>query len=265
MTNQYTTTGLKAILGFPFSDPRWKQKLLVGSLLATAGFVVPVLPWLFLSGYYALIIRHIIVDKGKPYIPDWNDLSEILEEGVRLASVGFIYFLPFILIMSIIFGVFFLPVIRLTFADSLGQIIPSDAFDLAFNSMFIGIAVSFPVMIVGIISRIIEQPAICHAVSQHQFEACFRLNEWEPVFRANWGRFILSLLPIAALNFVAAFFFQFIYKTLVLCVLLPFFWGVYYLYYGLISNVFFAMAYRDGLEKLAAKTAPVDQGQPTAA
>jgi MFS family permease len=264
MTNQYTTTGLQAILSFPFKDPAWKQKLLVGSLLGFAGFIVPVLPWLFLAGYFALIIRRITVEEGDPYLPEWEDWTHLLEEGVRLAAVAFVYYLPFILLMLITFGVFFVPMFGLIAADSTGQQIPSEAFWLPFVSQFAGMGLMGVAMLVGIVAHIFMQPAICHAVSKRQFADGFHFSEWWPVFRANLGGFILAFVLFTALSYGAMLLFQIIYMTIILCLLLPFFMGAYYFYFGMLGSVLFAEAYRIGQERSAQRRASASPGQPAA-
>lgn len=249
MTNQYTTAGLQAILTFPFKDPRWKEKLLVGSLLGFAGFIVPVLPWLFLAGYFALIIRWIIVEEGEPYLPEWQDWSNLLEEGARLAAVGLVYYLPVILIVLLMLVIFIVPVFGLIAADSMGQEISPEFVLLPFASQFLGMFLIALAMVLGIVTQVFVQPAICHAVSQRQFAAGFRFREWWPIFRANLGGFLLAFVLFMSLRYAGAFLLQIVYMTIVLCLLIPLLMGVYYFYFGLLGSVLFAEAYRMGKEK----------------
>lgn len=50
-------TAIQDIFSFPFRDPKWKNKFLIGGGVSLAGMVIPVLPWLALLGYGARVAR----------------------------------------------------------------------------------------------------------------------------------------------------------------------------------------------------------------
>src|SRR3546814_6276942 len=72
----YTTLFRSTLAKFTFTDPQWKNKFLIGGLLTLAGYALPILPLLFVYGYCAQIMRRIIIEKGEPYLPEWQDRSE---------------------------------------------------------------------------------------------------------------------------------------------------------------------------------------------
>jgi hypothetical protein len=94
MTNSFTSDELLALAKFPFTDPRWKNKFLIGGLLSLAGYAIPVLPLLFVYGYCAQIMRRIIVENEAPYLPEWEDWGKFLQDGLKLFGVGLVYSLP---------------------------------------------------------------------------------------------------------------------------------------------------------------------------
>ena len=87
---------LQHLFTFPFRDPRWKSKLLIGSLLSLAGFVLPFIPWIFIYGYAAQIMSRIIVDNDEPFLPEWEDWNRIFIDGLRLGVIILIFSLPFL-------------------------------------------------------------------------------------------------------------------------------------------------------------------------
>ena len=50
-------TAIQEIFSFPFRDPQWKNKFVIGGVVTLAGMAIPVLPWLALLGYGARIAR----------------------------------------------------------------------------------------------------------------------------------------------------------------------------------------------------------------
>src|SRR5512139_234770 len=103
----YTYSGLQDLFAFPFRDPNWKNKLLIGSLIALAGFVFPFVPWIFTYGYAAQIMRRIIVDKGEPFMPEWDDWNKLFNDGVRIGAAVFVYSFPFLIILIVTIGLSF--------------------------------------------------------------------------------------------------------------------------------------------------------------
>jgi hypothetical protein len=68
MANSYSSDDLIALAKFPFNDPQWQTKFLIGSLVILAGYIVPIIPLFFVYGYSFQIMRRIIVEKGTPWV-----------------------------------------------------------------------------------------------------------------------------------------------------------------------------------------------------
>ena len=67
MSQSFTTQDLQDVFTFPFQDSRWKEKILVGSLFAflsillSPTIILPLIPGFFLYGYFARVLRTVIV------------------------------------------------------------------------------------------------------------------------------------------------------------------------------------------------------------
>lgn len=85
---------------FVFQDERWVQKVLIGGLFYIAAFLL--IGIFFILGYCARLARNVIAGVPKP-LPEWDDLSTYFVDGVKLAVVGLLYILPFIIIFCAVF------------------------------------------------------------------------------------------------------------------------------------------------------------------
>ncbi len=86
MRQSFTSQDLQALFAFPFKDPEWQQKALIGSLLVLLGFVIPIVPTIFLMGYLAQIMKGIIRTNRKPFLPKWDDWGKFFNDGWNLIS-----------------------------------------------------------------------------------------------------------------------------------------------------------------------------------
>jgi hypothetical protein len=253
-TQSFTTDNLKDLLTFPFEDDDWKTKFLIGSLIVVAGFVIPLIPFFFLYGYMMQIMRHIIVEKGKPFLPEWDDWGKLFVDGAKLLGAMLIYMLPIIVLVMIgSFIMFLLPMLGIPFAITGGEENPEAAgammgvlsmlSTLAFL-VIMGISTIF-----GLAIGIVAPAIIGHVAATDDFGAAFRLKEWWAIFKANVGGFLLAYLIVLAISMVLNSILGFLYCTIILCCLVPFLTAPITLYTVIISGALFGEAYRDGIEK----------------
>lgn len=80
---------------YVFEDPEWLQKILIGGLFYLAGFLI--VGWFFILGYVAKLARNVIAGLERP-LPDWENLGDYFNEGLRLFAVAFCYVMPMIVI-----------------------------------------------------------------------------------------------------------------------------------------------------------------------
>jgi hypothetical protein len=98
----FSTKKLSQLLTFPFKAEDANKKILIGSLLVLAGFIIPIIPFFFVFGYAAKISKRITSGDGKLTLPEWTDWGTLFKDGARLFGIYLVYSLPAIFV----FGVF---------------------------------------------------------------------------------------------------------------------------------------------------------------
>ncbi|MGI5921300.1 MAG: DUF4013 domain-containing protein [Syntrophomonadaceae bacterium] len=92
----------KELLAFPFKDPEWVKKIILGCFIS----IVPVLNILAI-GYFTECIR--IGIRGEKRLPDWEDMGDLAKKGVTALVIIMAYMLiPFIILLLPGPGVFLL-------------------------------------------------------------------------------------------------------------------------------------------------------------
>ncbi|MFO8035944.1 MAG: DUF4013 domain-containing protein [Anaerolineales bacterium] len=249
MEGRVTTDHLKTIIIFPFQDERWVSKLLVACVWVFLGFI-PVLPYILLLGYVALIILE-VVEEGEPALPAWDDLSRIFTHGSRLFGVGFVFFLPFLLLMVLGYGVMILSIFSMEsnlISEGVGIFSVLGSYLAGFGLIGLGVLLAFG-------TSVFLPVAGCHAVVERDFSAGFRFKEWWPIFRANWDGFLISFVLLFGGGMVAYYATQFLVFTVVLCCLYPIVMGVLSVYLLIVGAALFAQAYRTGREEVTVAAA----------
>lgn len=248
LTSEY----IQNLLTFPFRDAKWKEKMLVGSLIAFASFMIPFIPQLLLTGYGVQMARRMVLENAEPHLPEWNDWGALLMDGLRVGLARLIYllpvFIPFICGYLGLFGLVFTGAV-LEESSRRGSEVVSTLVPFGFlvflGSAMITLVLSLPI-------SLMMMAATMHAAVKQEFAAAFRFREWWPIFRGNLSNYILGFLLLLGLGTVAAFALQIIYFTVILCCLLPLIMAVYAYYASLIYEAVFAQIYREGVQKLAA-------------
>ena len=250
MATSTTTQQLQDVFAFPFKDPDWFKKLAIGSLLIIAGFIIPILPILFVYGYVMRVMRKVIVEAGEPYLPEWDDWGQLFIDGLKLLGAGLIYALPALILFFLGYMIAFLPAFLVPWFEEI-----ADASSVAFAIFPIfGMMLGFGTMGLGILLAvavgIIVPAALGHLVAEDRFAAAFEINAWWPVFRANLTGFLLAFVIIMGFWMIGSFIFQILYFTIILCCLMPLVFSVFSMYLSLVSLTLFADAYHDGVRKL---------------
>ena len=247
MADSLTSENLQKVFTFPFQDPRWLEKFLIGSLLFLVSFLfLPILP---IYGYFTEVMR-IAIEGKELSLPEWDAWERKFTDGIKLFVVGFIYTLPFILLFILSYVFLFVGTAGSDLVDSTTD--PSSPFWAipsmlgAFGGMaFIGLSF-FLALIIGIFMPAV----IAHVVATDDLSAAFRVREWWGIFRANLSGFIITYLLmfglITALNIVLQIF----YMTIILCCIAPFLLIPASLYIMVTTGVLFGQAYREGVQNL---------------
>lgn len=238
---------LNEVLMFPIKDAEARKHLLIGALVALAAFIIPVLPYLAIVGYSALIARQVLRGESPRMIP-WEDWSGMLTNGLKLFGVRMIYSLPIILLA--------LPVMLIGFA------VPFVAAGMDSREAEI-FFVLFPLIITGFICLIIPlsiplaliiPAAEIHTVDTDNFSAAFQFKDWWGIFRANLSGFIAAFGVYYIASILFAIIMQVLMATVILSCLLIVIMPASTIYMSLVMYAAVATAYRDGKAKLAQAT-----------
>jgi len=74
---------------YPFQDPNWVKKLLIGIVM----LVIPFVGWLILYGYILRTVRNVARGSDTP-LPEWDDFGGDLVLGFKGAVAGVVWALP---------------------------------------------------------------------------------------------------------------------------------------------------------------------------
>jgi hypothetical protein len=246
MAQTITTQSITQIFTFPFRDPRWVTKLLIGGAIMFVSPLLLFVPTVFVTGYGFRMMQHIINDREDPSLPEWTDWQGLFVDGTRVIGVGLIYFFPLIVIEVVAFGFMMVP----SFLSS-----PNGGSSDPFSPfIFMGSMVGYGAMVIANLLMFLigafVAAAYCHMAAKNSFASAFRIGEWWPIVRANLGGFLISYLLIMALGFVLNMVFQLLIATLILCVVAPFALMFATFYESIVMDALFAVAYRDGTDRL---------------
>jgi hypothetical protein len=231
------------LLSFPFRGENAAGKFAIACLVIAAGFIIPVVPFIFYAGYVYQVMRA-VVNGEKARMPLWTDWGRLFKDGLKPFGVNFIYTLPLSLI--------FLGILILYFGSFLGMVITAEASPnsptplLFFFSMFFVIFLVTVANVLQFFVALVLPVALGNLAARDRFSGGFQFRAMWRVFRANLGGYLLAFFIVIGL-FVAAYYLSIlIYMTMVLCFLLPFIFVIVIAYLGLVSAANFAEAYRVG-------------------
>lgn len=255
MNKTYSLDGVQAILSYPFKAPGWQSKFLIGAALFFANYIIPLLPAIALYGYFAKIMRAVIVDNAEPTLPEWDNWADLFFGGFKIFGAALVYTLPAILFLVGGYILMLIPIFLTGSSDPSGYGASSGTAGLILLGSLGGLFMFFIGFILIMLSYCILPPALAHVVAKDSFAAAFRIGEWWAILRANfWGFFtaISVILGVYTILFMAVYA---LYFTIILCILMPIMLSVVFVYLAVIAAPLLGEAYRKGVENLAANTA----------
>jgi Protein of unknown function (DUF4013) len=205
-------------LTFVFEDPDWIKKILIGGLMYLAVFVI--VGWFFLMGYFARLARNVIEGNPRP-LPEWDDLGEYFNEGLKLAGITLIYSLPFVLIACAV-------MVPAAIAGNMGGRHSQDLAGGLASCVWCLMVPIFLAMALWI------PAALLRAIATREFRAAFEFGPIAAFIRANIGNYLLAIVVHLVANFISQF------GVVLLCIGIIFtaFWSV------CVSAYAFAQTYR---------------------
>jgi hypothetical protein len=211
-------------------------------LVYLAGFIIPIVPMLFATGYMMRIMRQVL--KGdQPHMIEWDEWGEMFVDGARLFGVRLVFMLPIFLLLCPLIGFnVALPFIMESTSQNADWIV--FIFPLPMGVFFL---ILIPL---SLVISIVLPAAEVHVTDKGEFAAAFRVREWWEIFRANWGGFLLALAIAYGISFALTIVVQFAMFTIVLICVLPFILPGIWMYMSLVMYAAFAQAYKGGQEGL---------------
>lgn len=163
---------------YVFEDPDWVTKIAIGGLFYIAGFLI--VGWFFILGYVARTARNVIAGHARP-LPEWENLGDYFNEGLRLFGVMLVVVLPMVLLaMGIMIPAGILGSVDNEGVQALGS---GMAGCIACLFVPISLAVTFfmPAMLL-------------FAAVEQRFGAAFEFGRIWPFIKQNIGNYVLAIV-----------------------------------------------------------------------
>lgn len=174
---------------YVFDDPDWVTKILIGGLFYIAGFMI--IGWFFILGYVARTARNIIAGQERP-LPEWENLGDFFNEGLRLFGVMLVVVLPLVALAFL----FMIPAGILGSVDNEGVRALGSGLSGCFFCLF------FPVTL----AVWFFLPAmLLFATVEQRFGAAFEFRRIWPFIKQNIGNYLLGLVVMIIARFIASF------------------------------------------------------------
>jgi hypothetical protein len=174
---------------YVFDDPRWLQKILIGGLFYLAGFLL--IGWFFILGYVARTARNVIAGSPTP-LPEWDDLGDFFNEGLRLVGVALVYVVPFFALVCAIM----IPAGILGSVDNEGARALGGGLSGCFACLLVPL--SLAVIIFGPCS-------LLFAAVEQRFGAAFEFGRMWVFIKANVGNYLLAVVVYLIARFLGSF------------------------------------------------------------
>jgi hypothetical protein len=202
----------------------------------------------------AQIMRRIIVEKGAPYLPEWDDWGKLITDGAKILGAAFVYTLPILILICggylFLFATVGLSATATATAESGGEAPSAIAAIGPLFGTFGFLAMFGIVMIYALAISLFLPVPMAHVIATDQFNAAFRIRECWSIFRANLAGFFIAYALFLAISVAISFVFTILYVTIIGCCLFPFLMGPITLYSVVIYGTVFSAAYAEGVQKL---------------
>src|SRR5574339_251003 len=163
---------------FPIRDQEARKHFLIGCLVILAGFFIPIVPWLLVTGYNAILIRQVLQGE-KPHMVPWQSCEALLKDGLRLYGILLIYSSPLLILLVPFFLMFFaLPFLAVLLEN--GE--SSGGGWISFFSVLASSGAFLLVMPLSLVLGLIVPAAELHVVASDDFMAGFQGKEWWAIF-----------------------------------------------------------------------------------
>ncbi|MGB9777282.1 MAG: DUF4013 domain-containing protein [Anaerolineae bacterium] len=233
-----TLVELKHLFRFPFQEPDWVNRFIIGSALIFAGWVVPILPVLFVYGYAVEVMRRVIGGE-EPSLPPWQDWGRLFVDGLRAFAVGLVYLLPGTLVyfggMGLYFASFFIPLLA-NREPTMALVMVTMA--LFFISLFLGSLLLF-------LGAIPLPAAMAHFVAENRLGAAFQVRRWWAVLKERRWEYLAAWILLFGMMGLLYVLWMLLYYTICLCWLMPILAAPVAFYTTLVFAALFGQVWRE--------------------
>jgi hypothetical protein len=239
-------TELRQVIRYPFQSPDRQSHYWIGVGLIFLGFIIPIVPLLFVGGYFMRLLRGRI--RGEELaLPAWDDWGSLALDGLRQIVVTVVFLLPGFLVLFggqvLYFLSFFASTIAI--ARNSSSAAPVLAMFGSMGIMFLSLALGTFLMFLGVIPL---PMALAHCAAKESLGAAFHFGEWWRLLRLNAWDYFIAWVVIAGLAMVLFTALTLVYYTFVLICLVPFLMAIIGFYVLLVYAGLFGQVYRDSLE-----------------
>ncbi len=171
---------------YMFEDKDWLKKILIGGVVN----LIPIVNFAS-SGYFIEALRNTTEGRELP-LPEWDNFGGKFLKGLMAGIAGFLYALPIMIVMGIVFGL--VAVVTGTVSDE------DTAATVATACSGLGYCLMFVYMI--LLMLILPAATVRYALTG-QFGSFFRFGEIMAFIRANLGGYIIALLVALVAGLIA--------------------------------------------------------------
>jgi hypothetical protein len=194
---------------FPFKDPDWVVKLLVGVVFMLLSiFLVGIF---ILVGYFIQLTQRVMRQEPRP-LPEWGDIGGKLVLGFKFCVVYFIYLLPIFLLMI---PIIILPLLAEISGDDDMIALVTIVYSFAYTLVVIPYSLALTVLIPIIIYRFAERERIGDALDLATIIREFKHNWQNTVIVALIAMAMQSFAGVGMIVFFVGIFFTVMYAYLV--------------------------------------------------
>lgn len=233
-------------LAWLFRGTDWKNKFIIGSLLALAMYV-PVLglaAHLILYGYSMIVMRAVMRGES-PTLPKWENFGELFVDGLKATLSSVAYFIPGVIVFVAAYAVMVVSVFLIVplspgTRSSAQSIVPFIIANFTFLILF---GIAYAIWMIGMIPTPV---AVGQYLRTGEISAGYRLPVVFGILRKNAGGYLVAWVMYFAITLGLGMIVSFLYMTVILCLFMPLVMAPIVFYSQLMWAYLFGLAYREG-------------------
>ncbi|MBN1311464.1 MAG: DUF4013 domain-containing protein [Anaerolineae bacterium] len=229
---------------FPFDDPKWQGKALIGGLLGIGSmflFPISLVLALPLAGYSLRLMRQVI-QGSEPALPEWDDWGELFTDGIKAWVVGFVYSLPMLVMTCCFYGSFLLmiPLIAAAEDSQVMVLALTGGMVLFYVLFFVLIAVMMAVMLPTFYFATV---ALTRLAATGSLNSAFQFGEVVQLGRKGFSNYLLACIGLYGIVGILSVAMMAITYSIVLSCLYPVLMGGLMFYGAVLGGAVFGKAY----------------------